>query len=840
MDSRFLAALLSLSSIALSIALIPFKAQAQTNQQVPQAIESSSATENPSPVDEAERLFQQGLQQFQANQLQAAYESWQQALTLYRSAEVRQAFPQSRHREAELLQGIGRIYSATGQLQEALKLYEQALSLFREVGDRLSESITLNSMGVTYRNDGKYAQALEHYEQALAISRELGDRPGEGITLNNIGAVHNLSGQYSQALERFQQALAIVRELGDRAGEGRTLSNIGTVYENLGQYPQALQQYEQALAIRQEIGDRLGEGITLNNIGLIYNRLGQYPQALTHYQEALTIRRETGDRVGEAVTLSNMGSVYGDLGQYPQALQAFKESLTIAQELGDRLGEGTTLNNIGWAYNAIGDYSQALTYYQRAIAIRQSIGDQSGEADTLNNLGATFNNLKQYAQALNQFQQSLNIFQKISDRAGEGVALNNIGRTYSQQEQYGKAVEYYEQALAIRTEVGDRPGVGDTLSNIGVALYQTQQYGAAEKVLYQALEVLESLRASELSDAQKVALFDKQRTNYQALQQTLIAQNTPEKMLSALSLSERGRARAFVELLAADLPTDRSSESTSVAPPDISTIQRIASQQKTTLVQYSVIDNELGTALYIWVVNPNGEIQFRAVNLDTASQSLDQLVAKSRISIGARGRSATISSQPTAESLRQKQEEARQNLQQLYRLLIEPIAQYLPANENDRVIFIPQDELFLVPFAALIDANGNYLVQNHTILTAPSIQVLDLTHQQRQRLEQTFHNSDRTLVVGNPTMPEVWNFETGQEIALPPLAGAEQEAITVAQELRTTPLLRGNATETIVKQQMPSARIIHLATHGLLDYGDPQELGVRDLPGAIALGLRIK
>jgi CHAT domain-containing protein len=38
-----------------------------------------------------------------------------------------------------------------------------------------------------------------------------------------------------------------------------------------------------------------------------------------------------------------------------------------------------------------------------------------------------------------------------------------------------------------------------------------------------------------------------------------------------------------------------------------------------------------------------------------------------------------------------------------------------------------------------------------------------------------------------------------------------------------------------VKQQIASADLIHLATHGLLEYGDPRQTGSRDTPGAIAL-----
>jgi CHAT domain-containing protein len=65
--------------------------------------------------------------------------------------------------------------------------------------------------------------------------------------------------------------------------------------------------------------------------------------------------------------------------------------------------------------------------------------------------------------------------------------------------------------------------------------------------------------------------------------------------------------------------------------------------------------------------------------------------------------------------------------------------------------------------------------------------------------------------------------------------GAEQEANAVADFFNTEALLGAEATEQIVKQQMGNARIVHLATHGLLEYGTPEESGVRDVPGAIAL-----
>ena len=55
-------------------------------------------------------------------------------------------------------------------------------------------------------------------------------------------------------------------------------------------------------------------------------------------------------------------------------------------------------------------------------------------------------------------------------------------------------------------------------------------------------------------------------------------------------------------------------------------------------------------------------------------------------------------------------------------------------------MFIPQGPLFLVPFAALQNEAGEYLIERHTILTAPSIQALALSRQQRapRRIGSTY------------------------------------------------------------------------------------------------------
>ncbi|HEY9890544.1 MAG TPA: CHAT domain-containing tetratricopeptide repeat protein [Candidatus Sericytochromatia bacterium] len=658
------------------------------------------------------------------------------------------------------------------------------------------------------------------------------EQTNEALRLNKVGLWQFTTGQFREALQTFEQVLGIVKAIGERQGEGTVLNNIGEVYRSLGQYPQALNYHEQSLVIRKQAGDKAGEGTTLNSIGSVYRSLGQYPQALKYYEQSLVIIKEVGDKAVEGTILSNIGNVYNNLGQYTQALKYYEQSLVISKEIGDKAVEGTTLNNIGAVYLSLVQYPQALKYYEQSLVISKEIGAKALEGTTLNNIGSVYRNLGQYPQALKYYEQALVIKKQVGDKAGEGTILNNIGLAYHNLGQYPQALKYYSLALVIHKEVGNKVMEGKTLNNIGSVYNSLGQYTDAEKTLFAAIEAEESLRPG-LPDASKIAIFETQANPYRFLQQSLVAQN---KTNDALLIAERGRARAFVELLA-QRQSNNSNNQLTVKPPTIQQIQQIAKTQNATLVQYSIVydtfrnqgkEDWRQSSLYIWVVKPTGEVAFKQVDLKSLETPLAELVTNSRDSIGVRSRGALLVVGPGENA----QATATERLQQLHQILIQPIAQFLPTDPNSRVIFIPQSSLFLVPFAALQDEQEKYLIEKHTILTAPAIQVLELTHQQRQRLRAqslTSLQGKDALIVGNPTMPSIPD-STGKLQKLANLPGAETEANAIAKLLNTQAIIGASATKAAILPKLTSARIVHLATHGLLD--DFKLLGV---PGAIAL-----
>lgn len=175
------------------------------------------------------------------NGVEAALQSYKEALSILREKAVRQAFPkENRSEEANTLRKIAEVHAVRGQWEESIQDYNQALLLFQENGDRRSEAITLNNLGQIYADLGQRDKALNYYEQALPLSRVGGDRTVEAAILSNRGMLYANKQdankqEWQEALKSLNQALTLLRDGKDRSNRGDILNKIGLVYCRLNE-----------------------------------------------------------------------------------------------------------------------------------------------------------------------------------------------------------------------------------------------------------------------------------------------------------------------------------------------------------------------------------------------------------------------------------------------------------------------------------------------------------------------------------------------------------------------------------------------------------------------------
>jgi len=710
-------------------------------------------------------------------------------------------------------------------------IYAEISQPFNQVDKGISAEQLLQA-GDRYYQAGQVESAIATWKQAQSVYRQVKNRPGAATALANLGMAYVTGERYRDAVEALETFLLIARSLNDQPGEARALGNLGIAYKMLGNYASAIQAHRQAGKLMRQLGDRPGLGQVLLNLGNAFKAVGDYDSAAIAYQQSLKLAEESGDRTGTAIALSNLGAVYANQGKDEAAIATFQKSLAIHRAIKNRAGEASTLINLGSTQHSLGKRDDAIGYYQQSLAIAQQLNNRHLAGEALGSLGLAYEDLKDFPKAIAHHRQSLKIGRSLNDPAATGTALNNLAH----------------------------------------ALFGAGKLTEAEATLRTAVTQLDALRPG-LSDLYRVSIFDTQVHTYSLLQQVLIA---AKKYEAALEVAEQGRARAFVELLARrqakgkegerreargihpTLITQNSklkTQNSFSSPFTIAKIKAVARQQNATLVEYAIVPDDdfkfrgkqraRESELLIWVVNPSGQVAFRRVDLKplwSQNLSLTQLVSISRqclyptancnrlLNITQKTPSeqtgAILVPRGSANAANAPRRSRNPAMQRLHQLLIQPIADLLPTNPNARIVFIPQESLFLVPFPALQTADGTYLIEQHTLITAPAIQILDLTRKQRlaQQKDQTI---SRSLIVGNPTMPIV-----GTE-ALSPLPSSEEEAQQIAGLLKTKALIGSQATERQIVQELPQAKRVHLATHGLLEYG--QDLGDVGIPGAIAL-----
>jgi len=811
----------------------------------------------------AEQVFEEGWQLYR----QGTAESLRQAIPKFEQAAILYRQEGDKGSEAYTLNNIGLVYNSLGKKQKALEFFNQALPLLRAVGDRGGEAITLNNIGGVYDSLGEKQKALAFYNQALPLLRAVGDRGGEAVTLTHIGLVYNSLGEKQKALAFYNQALPLLRAVGDRGEEAVTLNNIGAVYDSLGEKRKALAFYNQALPLLQAVGDRRVEAVTLTGIGLVYDSLGEKQKALAFYNQALPLSQAVGDRSGEAVTLTGIGLVYDSLGEKQKALAFYNQALPLLRAVGDRRVEAVTLNNIGLVYDSLGEKQKALAFYNQALPLRRAVGDREGEAVTLTNIGAVYSSLGEKQKALEFYNQALPLFKALGDRGKEAATLYHFASLQRSQGNLKEALTLMDSAITIveelRTKIGSQElrtsyfaTVQDYYEFYIELLMQLHQQNPNQGYDAKALHASERSRARSLLELLTEAnadirqgvepqLVEQERTLQQQLDAIekrrveLFSGNYTEEQATAIEQQREQLLSQYRDIQTKIRTTSpRYAALTQPEPLTLAEIQQQVLDDDTLLLQYS-LGRERS---YLWAVSKTSinsyELPPRA-EIEAAAKQFYELLKTPGFSL-----------EDTRGSIRVENVQATKAVSQLSQMLLAPVAEEL---SNKRLLIVGDGALQYIPFSALPlpETSGEDVVPllaNNEIVNLPSATTLGIIrHEQATRktapkaiaiLADPVFSSDDERVKSSKqksdrTLPQQLLDRSARETDIgvwERLPGTRTEAEAIMALVPDSERVHGfdfaANREMITNPELSNYRIIHLATHGLLNSTNPELSGV--------------
>jgi CHAT domain-containing protein/tetratricopeptide (TPR) repeat protein len=785
-----------------------------------------------------------------------------QALTLYETALASWTDLNDQLRQANTLSSMGRTYLDLGDTKTAVDFWSRELTLRHALGNPKDEGNALGSIGSAYSRLGDRAKALEYFSQALEKIRAAGDKLNEGLVLSSMGNTYFGLGDVRKSLDYYQQALPLVHGVGNPSNEGATLGNVGIVYSALGEPQKALDYSRQALQLALAAGDMDGQAATLTSIASLYWQLGDWDHALENQKSAVALTRKSGNRSFEAMILNNMGTTYRGLGELDSALKCHQEALPILHDAG-LPNEATALQNIGHVYRDKGEFQKALDYYQQALKLFQERGNRRAIAQNLTDSGEASLKLGQTSQALDSWNQALPIAHAAGDRILEASVLTGIARAHIEEGKLNEAQTALDSALAM-TETLRTAWVGADMR----AFYSStvrDRYQLQIELLMRQHHDVQAFEASERARARSLLeLLTESRADIrQGVDPVLLAQE--RSLETDLRVKSEQRIRSQNTALDKDLEgltvqyreveaqirtrSPRYAALTQPQPLTLAEIQERLLDPDTLLIEYSLGEERS----FLWAVNSNSfhsyELPARA-KLETAAREAYGQMSTSHVP-GEGMQGATLA---------------------LSRMLLGPITSDLA---KKRLVVVAEGALQYIPFAALPSPaqSGVPLIADHEIVSLPSASTVALLRRENEgrkpalklaivladpvfsrddpRVEQSTATATSKAPKGSASDPKAQDLKalaqsdpapdsepdnlerSAKDSGLPTfdrLRASRREADTIVELAG-----KGNAVEeldfdssreTATSEALSQYRIIHIATHGLLNSRSPELSGL--------------
>ncbi|XP_051972633.1 tetratricopeptide repeat protein 28-like isoform X3 [Xyrauchen texanus] len=516
-----------------------------------------------------------------------------------------------RKMEANAYAALGAAYRMLQKYDKALGYHTQELEVYQEQGDIQGECQAHGHLAAVYMSLGKYTMAFKCYEEQLELGQRLKDPSIEAQVYGNMGITKMNMGIMEEAIGYFEQQLAMLQQLsGNEAmlDRGRAYGNLGDCYDSLGDFEEAIKYYDQYLSVAQSLNHMQDQEKAYRGLGNGHRAMGNLQQALVCFEKRLVVAHELGECGGKAQAYGELGSLHSQLGNYEQAISCLERQLGIARDTQDRLLEGDASCGLGAVYQLMGEHDTALQFHQLDLQVAEETGNASCQGRAYGNLGLTYESLGNFERAMVFQEQHLSIAAQTNDLVAKTLAYSSLGRTHHALQNYSQSVMYLQEGLRLAEQLGRREEEAKIRHRLGLSLWASGNLEESQHQLYRASALFETIRhEAQHSTDYKLSLFDLQTSSYQALQRVLVSLGHHDE---ALAVAERGRTRAFADLLVERQTGQQDSDP--YTPVTIEHILDIVNGQRALVLYFSLAAGYL----YSWLLAPgSGILKFHEVYL---------------------------------------------------------------------------------------------------------------------------------------------------------------------------------------------------------------------------------
>ncbi len=603
-------------------------------------------------------------------------------------------------------------------------------------------------------------------------------------------------------------------------------------------------------------------------------RMGQSHEEAERWQYALQCYKRLVNlpslpaRV-RVTALNSIAALYLRFDQFRLAGDYFRQSLDAASDQKDSAARSIALTGLAAVSAEDGKKQQSQDYLNQARRLARQSGSRQAEAETLLFIGQIWREQEQNAQARQAFEDALSFYrQSNSDQQKQALLLCLLSDLHLASDP-AKAAERAMEALNLNRTIK----AGGLQWRAYLALARAQRaMGEKKKALlsyWRSFSRIEGVRLGLSADAFRIALLEERQAVYRELSDMLIEEGNSQE---AFNVVETARSRSTLDLIA----QKRAGEETP-APPDqhqaMEEISKKISLLNTQLrsaqldpKQRSQLEEDLKKAQHQLDeirldIEMNRLQRFtRPVNLKQAQETLrggeiliefflgedcshvwlvsqEQFVcvalpARKEIEDAINRYTKLIAAKPN--SFRMEREIAAQKKMagELFDMLLGKLADKLSTAR--RLRFAPDGPLYYLPFETLVSGN-RYLVEQYDIAYTPSASVLAAL----EKSKPDSHADDRIELIafGDPDFGSPGAAARADALSdswadyrLQQLPGTKGEVLSISEffpsDQRRVYLGRAATEDALKRESLTRCRMLHFATHGLIDERLPSRSGI--------------
>lgn len=443
------------------------------------------------------------------------------------------------------------------------------------------------------------------------------------------------------------------------------------------------------------------EADLLATLAIVSNKSKRYDEAIQLYTKALSLATAMGNDGLMEKTQGNLAWLYSVLGDFENVKFYADAALQLAETLGAERDRVTWLIQVGDAARLRGEYATAIAYYRRGVDLaKQQKHEDTG--DYVASLAVAQLQSGDLKNARRNIEDAAAIDRDAKDEEQQLRAAIVDARIDAAEGGFETAIRKVRQVLST---TGNTMQKWEAEARIAQFSVEARRPAEAERHFRNAIEKADQARRQIEKEEFRLPFGALVRETYDDYIAFLLANGRKDE---ALNVAELGRAQNLDEALNEGARIYR------VDP------KRVARQHHAIVLSYWLAPKQS----YVWMITSTAIEVFTLPPAKTIEQAVEQY-------------SADLQSIRTAEK-------SRAEGASLYRMLVLPVADRIP--RNARVIVVPDGRLYALNMETLIDRAAHYWIENVTIETAASLELLD-----RPQTEVT---SASMLLVGDPPSPD--------------------------------------------------------------------------------------